>query len=117
MHIGIAEIPWNAFVFLAIYAAVYWCFIVARCIYWRINISRQIPGSKVRFYNFLGNINDLPLFGGSRNGHSILVYLQQLLGGYAKMFAREKLYCLLADISSSNSPSKSRSSRGNFWWI
>ncbi|GIY15069.1 cytochrome P450 4V2 [Caerostris darwini] len=53
-----------------------------------------MPGSKVRFYNFLGNISDLPFFGRSRNGYSILVYIQQLIGAYGKMFAREKLYCL-----------------------
>ncbi|GIY66323.1 hypothetical protein CEXT_682941 [Caerostris extrusa] len=69
----------------------------------------------MRFYNFLGNTSDFPFFASSRNGYSFLVCLQQLLGGYAKIFAHEKLYCLWVTFHPLIVLAESRSSRGHFW--
>ncbi|GIY20727.1 cytochrome P450 4V2 [Caerostris extrusa] len=70
------------------------CLILLRYFIWRRKVSRLIPGIKMSFFSLLGNTNHLRFSTKSRNGHSLMVYAQQVAAGWAKIFTQEKLYCI-----------------------
>ncbi|GBO32132.1 hypothetical protein AVEN_52177-1 [Araneus ventricosus] len=60
---------------------------------WRRKFSKTVPSIKMRFFNLLGGVSQLPFRKKSRNGQSLLVFAQQILLGHAKLLDQEKLYC------------------------
>ncbi|GBM33173.1 Cytochrome P450 4V2 [Araneus ventricosus] len=68
--------------------------VVMNYLCWRRKFSRLMPGKQPGFFNPLGNLSELPLSEKSRNGHSVNVFLLQMLGGFSKLFEKQKLFCI-----------------------
>ncbi|XP_055934501.1 cytochrome P450 4V2-like isoform X2 [Argiope bruennichi] len=82
-------------VFIAIIVAITSMLMVAiKYFYWRRKFSQLIPGKQTRFFDPLGNLSDLPLSEKSRNGYSLNVIFLQMLGGFSKLFEKQKLFCV-----------------------
>ncbi|GFQ90124.1 cytochrome P450 4V2, partial [Trichonephila clavata] len=67
--------------------------LLTRYFFWRRKISQLLPGSKVRLFSVLGNVRDLTSVA-TKNNRLLFVYFLQLCLAYAKMFPKEKLFCI-----------------------
>ncbi|CAL1271347.1 unnamed protein product [Larinioides sclopetarius] len=94
LQLSSVQIIWNIFALFLISVTIrISIFVLNYAIGWR-KISKTIPATKMRFFNLLGTVSEIPFSKKSRNGQSVLVYLQQLVLAYRKLLEQEKLYCL-----------------------